>query len=175
MHNFILEKNYNSKKEKLCETETEFIKSILRARQEYIDFVDDLETDKIWLRLLFTCPQKFESRMDVIFKRSAPDIKEITRLHTAVRQTYFDEVTKGETNVIVAKKIFVDESNNKFLKMFLKDDFGNIYSLSDLSLQELIHTPIVSSSGDSIDITQLLLMIYCYYLYPIRMKRLSET
>lgn len=176
VHDFILEKNYNPKKEKLCETETEFIKSILKARQEYIDLVADFETDKVWLRLLFTHPHNFESRIDVTFKKSPPDIREITRLHNAVRQTYFDEVAKGGTTVIdVNKKIFVDETNKNFLKMYLQDDFGNTYSLSDLSLQELIHTPMVFSSDDSVNLTNFLLMIYCYYRYPIRMKRLSET
>lgn len=148
--------------------------AIFEARLKLI-YEEANETDSsLWLRLLFE-PHDFTERVKELFMWHPPDVERLKSYNRVAKRIYClmlesgQEIFSNKTTVIhkAADMIFTDVC-------VLDNSTGDKSEVSSYQLEKLMSMPIQVQMNSKLDDTAMLIWIYTYLLYPIRMRRLRK-
>lgn len=152
---------------------------IFETRKQYISEESDENDNSIWMKLLFSV-HDFNRSVQMAFKKAnqlIPDSKRYYKLNREMKSLYVHALRHG--NPWNGKSIVIKQIPHRvFPEVCVTDINGDQESmLQDYSLEDIIRMKIDMDKGDleKEEYTVfVLLWIYTYILYPVRMQRLNK-
>lgn len=153
------------------------IRNVIReARGEIRDEISDEVCCFQWPEFLFL-PQQFEFVQHAIVPRGGIDSRRLINLHIKFKEC-FSKMYEMNDFSPSEKDIWVCEDDRMmYPKVVVKDIKGDTETeISQYTIKELLNMFIeIRLEKNKMNATLILLYIYSYFLYPVRMKRFSNT
>lgn len=153
------------------------IRNVIReAREEIRDEISDEVCCFQWPKVLFL-PQQFELVQQAIVPRGGIDSRRLINLHMRFKQC-FSQMYEMNDFSPSEKDIWVCEDDRMmYPKVVVKDIKEDTETeISQYTIKELLNMFIeIRLEKNKMNATLILLYIYSYFLYPVRMKRFSNT
>ena len=153
------------------------IRNVIReARAEIRDEISDEECCSQWPKLLFL-PQQFEFVQQAIVPRGGIDSRRLINLHMLFKEC-FSKMYEMNDFSPSGKDIWVCEDDRMmYPKVVVKDIKGDTETeISQYTIKELLNMFIeIRLEKNKMNATLILVYINYYFLYPVRMKRFSNT
>ncbi len=143
---------------------------ILLARNELIQKSKDIN---MWFYLLFS-KHDFENSMEEILDGNRSDSAKICVLHKKMKEQYLallDHKVKYKKN---AALVVEKESRKKYPRVYVQMKKQQV-TLNKLEISDIISIEIkLKGKQQYSNMTDILVWIYMFYLYPIKMERISH-